>query len=139
MWDLADRDMDGKLTQAEFAIAIYLVERIHDGHPLPAALPPGPFPPTYLQHVAPPPLLPPSLPQSPVSLLPPPARSAGARVALDFFAAGAPPPCVPSSPKLWQAAHHTSPSPHHPPAAATLSTSSFDPMAFDTRYPPGPN
>lgn len=155
--------MDGKLTQAEFAIAVYLVEQVRDGHQVPAALPPGPFPPTYLQQPQPPPpglsLGPPSLPQSPVAPPPPlrgPAGGSAARLALDFSASGASPLAVPSSPKMWSSgvpsahpssASHPRPShqPQHTPSAVSASvpvssatTPSFDPHSFDASFDPLP-
>lgn len=152
--------MDGKLTQAEFAIAVYLVEQVRDGHQLPATLPPGPFPPTYLTQ---PQLLPTglSLPQSPVAPPPPSRGSTGgsaARIALDFSASGASPLTVPSSPKMWSSGvpstHPSSSShprpphqPQHTPSAVSTpvpvpvsaaTTPSFDPHSFDVSFDPLP-
>ncbi|XP_030486173.2 uncharacterized protein LOC115702864 [Cannabis sativa] len=39
VWDLSDQDNDSMLSLREFCIALYLMERFREGHPLPAALP----------------------------------------------------------------------------------------------------
>ncbi|XP_073112883.1 uncharacterized protein [Elaeis guineensis] len=39
VWDLSDQDNDSMLSLREFCIALYLMERYREGHPLPAALP----------------------------------------------------------------------------------------------------
>jgi hypothetical protein len=45
IWDLADADVDGKLSKREFLVAFYLVERAREGLRMPSSIPPGPFPP----------------------------------------------------------------------------------------------
>lgn len=39
MWDLSDQDNDSMLSMREFCIALYLMERHREGHPLPSVLP----------------------------------------------------------------------------------------------------
>ena len=39
VWDLSDQDTDSMLSHREFVIALYLMERHREGHPLPAVLP----------------------------------------------------------------------------------------------------
>ncbi|XP_062081529.1 uncharacterized protein LOC133787405 [Humulus lupulus] len=39
VWDLSDQDNDSMLSLREFCIALYLMERFREGHPLPATLP----------------------------------------------------------------------------------------------------
>ncbi|KAK6160838.1 hypothetical protein DH2020_004219 [Rehmannia glutinosa] len=39
VWDLSDQDSDSMLSLREFCIALYLMERYREGHPLPSALP----------------------------------------------------------------------------------------------------
>ncbi|KAJ6828935.1 epidermal growth factor receptor substrate 15-like 1 [Iris pallida] len=39
VWDLSDKDNDSMLSLQEFCIALYLMERFREGHPLPAVLP----------------------------------------------------------------------------------------------------
>uniref|UniRef100_A0A1D1Y914 Putative calcium-binding protein C800.10c n=1 Tax=Anthurium amnicola TaxID=1678845 RepID=A0A1D1Y914_9ARAE len=39
VWDLSDQDNDSMLSHREFVIALYLMERYREGHPLPAVLP----------------------------------------------------------------------------------------------------
>ncbi|KAL2527943.1 Calcium-binding EF hand family protein [Forsythia ovata] len=41
VWDLSDQDNDSKLSLREFCIALYLMERYRDGHPLPTVFPSG--------------------------------------------------------------------------------------------------
>ena len=47
IWDLADADVDGSLTLPEFVVASYFLEQAAKGHPPPAAIPPGIFPPPH--------------------------------------------------------------------------------------------
>ncbi|RZS02532.1 hypothetical protein BHM03_00032592 [Ensete ventricosum] len=39
VWDLSDQDNDSMLSLREFCIALYLMERYREGHPLPSVLP----------------------------------------------------------------------------------------------------
>ena len=39
VWDLSDQDNDSMLSLREFCIALYLMERYREGHPLPPTLP----------------------------------------------------------------------------------------------------
>lgn len=39
VWDLSDQDNDSMLSLKEFCIALYLMERHREGHPLPSVLP----------------------------------------------------------------------------------------------------
>lgn len=41
VWDLSDQDKDSMLSLKEFCIALYLMERFREGHPLPKVLPAG--------------------------------------------------------------------------------------------------
>ncbi|KAD7479145.1 hypothetical protein R6Q59_008047 [Mikania micrantha] len=41
VWDLSDQDKDNMLSVKEFCIALYLMERYREGHPLPRVLPAG--------------------------------------------------------------------------------------------------
>lgn len=43
VWDLADQDVDGMLSQREFCTAMYFIERFREGRPVPLALPTGIF------------------------------------------------------------------------------------------------
>lgn len=78
IWDLADTDRDGALDECEFIIALYLVKMAKTGQPIPAALPRDAI--NLLRQrmhggaVAPPPVRPPPMVSTPISvpLVPPP-------------------------------------------------------------------
>ena len=51
VWTLADADGDGLLDEAEFCLAMYLIDHKLSGHDLPASLPPHLRPPGTAAHV----------------------------------------------------------------------------------------
>ena len=51
VWTLADADGDGLLDEAEFCLAMYLIDHKLSGHDLPASLPPHLRPPGTTAHV----------------------------------------------------------------------------------------
>ena len=50
VWTLADADGDGLLDEAEFCLAMYLIDHKLSGHDLPASLPPHLRPPGTAAH-----------------------------------------------------------------------------------------
>lgn len=47
VWELSDHDADGNLDDEEFCLALWLCEKVKQGEPLPAQLPPDLVPPSH--------------------------------------------------------------------------------------------